>query len=125
MTTPSERARALRWGADLLRELVDHPLTSPTDRELAVGLLPFYPTPDVIEGWIESKVRVIPVEAARAIEGAGNLFRHLHFDEHSPPELRETLRYTLRHFPQPGWAMLWISPGPSGFLGLWLALDSD
>lgn len=125
MITPSERTRALLWGGELLRELAGDPSTGEIDRARAVTLLRSCPTPAVLQSRVAATARVIPSEAAEAIEGAGDLFRHFQLDERWPPEIRHSLRYTLRHFPEPGHAVRWLSPGPASFFGPWLSLDED
>lgn len=103
---PNERMRALRWGHEMLQELCGDTMVSDGDRARAAELLRTYPAPDAVSEWIHKNVACIPINAASAIEGTGTLLRSIWYSEACPPQLRHNLKFTLRHFPDPGAAVL-------------------
>ena len=101
MTMPHERTRALRWGHEVLLEICDDASIAETERGRAAELLRIYPSPDIVLGWIEADVTCISAEAAAAIEAAGALLRAIRISEFCGGQLRRSLTFALRHFPEP------------------------
>ena len=48
MTMPNERARSLRWAAEVLQEISNDPLVNEGERVRAVELLLDFPTPATV-----------------------------------------------------------------------------
>ena len=107
MTMPHERTRALRWGHEVLQEICDDASIADKERGRAAELLRIYPSPDIVLGWIEADVACITAEPAAAIEAAGALFRTIRISEFCGEQLRRSLTFALRHFPEPESTRRW------------------
>ena len=120
MTMPHERARSLRWAFETLQEIRDDALVNDRDRARAAELLVSFPTPTTVLEWIQSDASCITVDAAVAIEGAGDLLRFIYRSETCPEKLRHDVMFTLRHFPQPGSAEGWAKSSAAWTITTWL-----
>ena len=107
MTMPHERTRALRWGHEVLKEVCDDALLDDKYRGRAAELLRTFPSPVIVLEWIEADVTCIPADAAAAIEAAGALFRAIRISEFCGEQLRRSLTFALRHFPEPESTRRW------------------
>lgn len=107
MTMPHERTRSLRWGGEVLQEICDDASVNENERARAAELLRNYPTPVTVSHWIQSDVYCISLEAARAIEGTGELLRFILPSPACSAPLRRSVLFALRHFPQAGEARRW------------------
>ena len=120
MTMPHERTRSLRWGQEALQEICDDALIGESVVGWATELLRAYPTPDVVLGWIQADVVCIPIDAAEAIDGTVRLLNALWLSENCPSQLRQTLKFTLRHFPALGEAKGWACGSGKVSIRVWL-----
>jgi hypothetical protein len=121
MTTPVQRTRSLRWGAELLHALANHAQTRREDREAALRLLADYPGPATVEKWIASHARVLPLASAKALSRAGDLLRSIQLGERCPPALAFAVKATLRDFPGVGELRQWSDHRLSqSLVGEWL-----
>ena len=120
MTMPHERTRSLRWAFEALQEIRDDALVNDGDRARAVELLVDFPAPAAVLAWIHANACCIPIEAALAIEGAGDLLRFIYRSETCPANLRHNLTFVLRHFPQPGSAERWTKSSAGWTITTWL-----
>jgi len=120
MTMPNERTRALRWGAEVLQEICDDVLVCQNHRERAAQLLSNYPTSAKVLEWIQSDVHCIPVEAAIPIEGTADLLNQVSRSQACSAELKRSLTYTLRHFPEHGSAEGWTRSHTAWSIRTWL-----
>ncbi len=107
MTMPHERTRALRFGHETLVEISASPQVDEASRAAAVALLSSFPAPCEVTEWINTTTSV-PAPAAAAIEAAGLLFRAMWRSDSCPAELRESLKFTLRHYPGAGEVLRWV-----------------
>lgn len=120
MTMPSERTRTLRWGFEVLQEISDAAMVTDREKARAAELLDTYPTPLAVSSWIDEDVPCLPVEAAVAIEATGDLLRDILRSEAFPADLRRSVMFTLRHFPEPGDAERWSRPCRDETIRAWL-----
>ena len=107
MTMPHERCRALRWGHEVLQEICDDASIADKERGTAAELLRIYPSPAMVLAWIVADVTCIPADAAAAIEAAGALLRAIRISEFCGGQLRRSLNFALRHFPEPESTRRW------------------
>lgn len=118
MTTAGERAQSLGRARDVLTALREDPNTPAACRAEITLLLTSYPSQVELEDWIGTGA-ALPLEAAGAIEQAGELMRTLWSQDDLPGHHRLPLQYALRHFPGPGAARSWArSRRP---VGAWMA----
>jgi hypothetical protein len=103
MTTPDERARAIRWGLDDLLKIQDDPLIAEEVKQKAANVYRSYPDEAMLESWIKSEVVKLDAETNEALLQARQIFESIrNADEFGgTPELRRSLLFTLRHFPMP------------------------
>ena len=120
MTMPHERTRSLRWGGEVLQEICDDASVNESERARAAELLQNYPTPVTVSHWIQSDVYCIPLEAARAIEGTGELLRFILPSPACSAPLRRSVLFALRHFPQSGTADHWSRTDQRFSITQWL-----
>lgn len=125
MTMAHERTRSLRWAAEVLKEISDDALVAEVERGRAAQLLVNYPTPSTVLGWIESDVSCIPIDEAFAIEGAGDLLRHMSRSEACSAALRHSVNFALRHFPDPGSAERWAKCSAGWTITTWLLPENQ
>ena len=107
MTMPHERTRALRFAHEALVEISASPQVGEANRAAAEALLSSFPSPGEVAEWIEAAAS-IPASAAAAIEAAGLLFRAMWRSDSCPAEVRESLKFTLRHYPGAGEVLSWV-----------------
>ena len=101
MTTPNERARAIRWGrADLLK-IQDDALLTDEIKQQASDILKCYPDEAQLQSWIDKPSFSMPKQTADALNAARQLFEQVRLGDtcKATLELRKSLLYTLRHFP--------------------------
>lgn len=120
MTIPSERTRALRWGFEVLQEISVSAMVSDGEKARAAGLLDMYPTPSTVSSWIDEDVLCLPIEAAVAIEATGDLLRLILRSKACTGELKRSVIFTLRHFPEPGDAERWSTVCGGETIRMWL-----
>lgn len=120
MTMPSERMRALRWGFEVLQEISDAAMVADSEKARAAELLNTYPTPSAVSSWIDEDVPCLPVEAAVVIDATGDLLRLILRSKGCTEELRRSVIFTLRHFPEPGDAELWSTACRGETIRMWL-----
>ena len=107
MTMPHERTRALRWGHEVLQEVCNDTSIADKEREKAAEILRNFPSPAMVLEWIEADVTCIPADAAAAIEAAGALLRAIRISEFCGEQLRRSVTFALRHFPEPESTRRW------------------
>ena len=120
MTTPSERMRALRWGAELLESLQQDGAVEDELRARAASLASRYPRPPQLLQLVQIVPSQLSEDFARAIEDALELFGALRRSGGGSEETRQHLQFTLRHFAQPGEALYVAGSGASGALAEWI-----
>lgn len=123
MTTPSERFRALGFGAELLARLqaedaVPAPLKSQASRLELV-----YPRHDQLRALLSQPNERLPHELAVAIFEAGMLFEATGKLSGMAADMRELWRTTMRHYP--GRADSWSSPETLRTIAITELLGSD
>jgi hypothetical protein len=99
MSTPEERMRALRWGAELLEVMLQDVHVPANTAERAKALVRSYPTPTALNVLLASGARHLPVEIGSAIDDARVLFEDMQLHGIGSATTRHHLSYTLRHFP--------------------------
>jgi hypothetical protein len=124
MTLPHERTRSLTWARESLELISTNEHLSDVHRLKAKTILDVYPCPHLVRAWINADASCLPSLAAEAIEVAGELLRELWCIDSCPVELRERLRYVLRHYPGHGQARRWARPVGHGPITGWL-LNED
>ena len=125
MTMAHERTRSLRWAFEVLKEVSDDALVSEIERDRASQLLVNYPSPTTVLAWIESDASCIPIDASIAIEDAGDLLRHISRSEACSAELRRSVNFTLRHFPDSGSAESWAKSSEGWTIKTWLLPENQ
>ena len=120
MTMPHERTRSLRWAFEVLQQVRADALANDGDRARAAELLVSFPTPATVLEWIQSNTSCLPVDAALAIEGAGDLLRSIHRSETCPAKLRHDVMSALRHFPECASAQRWTKASAGLSIRTWL-----
>lgn len=125
MTMAHERTRSLRWAFEVLKEFSDDALVSEIERDRAATLLINYPKPATVLAWIEADASCMPIDAAIAIEGAGDLLRHISRSEACSAELRRSVSFALRHFPDPGSAEHWSKSSAGWTITAWLLPENQ
>lgn len=120
MTMPHERTRALRWGHEVLQEICDDALIADKERGGAAELLRTYASPARVLESIEADVTCIPADAAAAIERTGSLLRSIRISESCDEQVRRSLTYALRHFPEPESAGRWTHSSSACTIKDWL-----
>ena len=103
MTTPSERARAIRWGRDDLLKIQNDSQVTDEIKQTAAEIYKGYPDEALLQSWIDSRSFIMSKEAASTLDTARRLFEDIRMADqfNGTPELRQSLLYTLRHFPLP------------------------
>lgn len=103
MTIPSERARAVRWGRDDLLKIQNDSQVTDEIKQRAAEIYKGYPDEALLQSWIDSCSFTMSKEAARALDTARRLFEDIRMADqfNGTRELRQSLLYTLRHFPLP------------------------
>lgn len=124
MTMPNERARALRWGRELLELVAEEQALDPTIREQAKNILREYPLPGYLESLISDGAPSIPANSAAALQQACLLFLQLDRDDGCSEELLRNRLFTMRHFPDEEAIGRWSRPMPGHRLSDWLSLEN-
>ncbi len=120
MTVPHERMRALRWGAELL-PLIEQDGLVPTElRQRAALLRGSYPDPSQLIELVQNDAPAMPMEWAQAIFDAHQLFLQLQFKSLGNEETRNLLRFTQRHFADPGLLPVWTQTCKGFSIRNWL-----
>lgn len=117
MTMPHERMRSLRWGAELLSELVADTAIPTELSQRAAALSSAYPAMSDLSGLISTNAARVPDSFAQAIEQARALFTEVQISCLGSAETRRSVLFTLRHFPLPG------SAGRIRDVAAWLSLE--
>ena len=120
MTMPFERTRALRWAHEGLSEICGDVALAHKYRAKAAELLRTYPSPAMVSQWIGGDVTCIPADAAAAIEETGALMRSIRTSTSCSEQMRRSLDFTLRHFPQPETARRWAESSAAWTITTWL-----
>jgi hypothetical protein len=99
MTMPDERMRAVRWGAELLDQMVidDSLPEAAIAAAKRIGLT--YPTAQALEGRLQSGAIGLPPDWTAALLDACEFFDKLRIGALGSKRTRSELQYTLRHFP--------------------------
>lgn len=119
MTMPHERTRSLRWGFELLAEMLSDETIDESMRAIAHELLDKYPRPDQIRRLIETDAHALPEEAAAALVAAGRLWTRLDRSQQGTAATRHSLLYTQRHWPEDSIAKS-LARGPLDGIRGWL-----
>lgn len=125
MTMAHERTRSLRWAFEVLKEVSEDASVSEIERNRATQLLVNYPSPATVLVWIESDVSCLPIDAAIAIEGTGDLLRHISRSQACSAELRRSVSFALRHFPDPSSAESWAKRSTGWPIKTWLLPENQ
>ena len=120
MTTPNERMRALRWGAELLDALQLDAALPGALRARATPLGRRYPKPQQLLQLLQLVPSQLTEDFAHAIEDALELFGAVQRSGAGSEKTRHHLRITLRHFALPGEARYVAGFGASGSLAEWI-----
>jgi hypothetical protein len=123
MTTAEERTRSLRWAHELLSEIDSDPMVAEDLRGRARALVETFPSPEAIQELVESQADRLPERMATAIESARTLFVDIQLSATGASSTRNSLLYTLRHFPLKG-AADHAKRRFAGGVDDWLARDS-
>lgn len=107
MSMAHERTRALHWAYESLEVIRDCTALAVSQRDRAEMLLRDFPSPHEVSTWIKSEARSLPSSAAAAIDAAGALMRDIWCSDICPSDLREDLRFSLRHYPAQGEVNRW------------------
>ena len=102
MTMPNERMRSLRWGSELLGELVLDTTLPEALRVRARDLVPAYPVPHALVKLLGDDTSALPQTWVAAMTDALDLFAEIRRGLHGSEATRKSLRFTLRHFPDEG-----------------------
>jgi len=119
MTMPHERTRSLRWGYQLLGEMILDTTIDASTRAVAQRLLETYPNPEMVLTLINADAPKLPEEAAAALVAAGELWRRLRRSDQGTEETRHNLLFTERHFPDASTASMLSRENHDG-LRIWL-----
>ena len=123
MTVPSERCRALRWGAKLLERLEGEPDLPEKIRSQARDLRRTYPTAGELKEHLAAGTNGLPPAWTSAIQEAHRLFNSLWFSGDDSPDIRDELKMVLRHYPDPYTAAL--MGDERGDIGGWLVHEDS
>ena len=124
MTMPHERACAIRWGRENLMEIQADKRISQAMKARAAEIYKTYPDEVELQSWIDKTAVVLPEHSADAMDEARRLFEAIERAKgwKGTAELRQSLRYTLRHFPQE-YQIQWRRGKGFGFDG-WVGTDA-
>jgi len=106
MTMPIERARAIRWVADLLELLADDPDVAFHLRAQANNLRLTHPTPGLLKAHLLDGTQAIPAVWVAALQAAGRLFATMQHGRQGSSDTRHRLAMVLRHYPDSATAAL-------------------
>jgi len=120
MTMANERTRSLRWAHEVLNEISGDESIEDSGRASATAALRIFPSPAAVSGWIEADVTCIESDAADAIEQAGKLLRSIRLSDSCSEQLRRSITYVLRHYPQPEEAKRWTRSSTARSIRYWL-----
>ena len=123
MTMPHERACAIRWGRENLMEIQADKRIGRAMKARAAEIFKAYPAESELQSWIDKTVVVLPEHSAEAMDEARRLFEAIDRAKgwKGTAELRRSLLYTLRHFPQE-YEIRWRRGKGFGFDG-WVGID--
>ena len=99
MTTPSERMRALRWGAQLLETILADPVVPSELRHRAAKLGQRYPDSARLLGLLADRSSWFPQGVAQDLFEAGLLFESISLSGQLSSASKHLLRCTIRHYP--------------------------
>jgi hypothetical protein len=120
MTTPNERMRALRWGHELLAEMLLD-MTLPEEcRAQAEQLGRDHPSAHELVQWVQTGQTGLPPNWAAAIVETHEFFTRTRGRLEGSAATQRALLYALRHYPDPSTTQL-MARGP-GF-SVWLELE--
>lgn len=124
MTMPDERTRSIRWGFELLGDMLLETSIDASIRAIAQRLLETYPNPELVLTLINADAPKLPEEAAEALVAAGELWQRLRRSNQGTEETRHSLLFTERHFPNASTSSML---GRKNFDGLriWLLPEDD
>jgi hypothetical protein len=91
--------RALRFGLEILTDIVEDDSIEMALRNTARELRSTYPTPARVLGWISNCPCIIPDEEFSVLAKAGGLFRKLASNATCSDEIRRGLDVVLRNYP--------------------------
>ena len=103
---PTERARAMRWGAALLNLLAGDLEVADDLRARASDLRLIYPVPDLLKAHLLSGTQGIPAVWVAAFQEAGRLCATLQYGRQGSSDIRHRLTKVLRHYPNAATAAL-------------------
>ena len=101
MTVPSERCRAIRWGASLLERLEGDADLPEAIRTQVQDLRRTYPTAGQLKDHLATGMNGLPPDWISAIQEAHRLFNSLWCSGDDSPDVRDELKWVLRHYPDP------------------------
>ena len=101
MTVPSERCRAIRWGASLLERLEGDADLPEAIRTQVRDLRRTYPTAGQLRDHLATGTNGLPPAWTSAIQAAHRLFNALWCSGDDSPDIRDELKMVLRHYPDP------------------------
>jgi hypothetical protein len=101
MTVPSERCRALRWGASLLERLEGDLDLPEAIRSRVRDLRRTYPTAGQLKAHLAAGTSGLPPAWTAAIQDTYVLFNALWCSGDDSQDIRDELHIVLRHYPDP------------------------
>jgi len=119
MTMPHERTRSIRWGFELLGEVLLDASIDVSIRNVAQHLLLTYPRPDQILQLIEADSSALPLEASEALIEAGRLWVRLRRSGQGTDATRHSLLFCERHYPET-WVAAMLGEAPIDGVRSWL-----
>ena len=99
MTTPNERMRALRWGAQLLAAVAEDPVVPPELQRRAAELSRQFPDQDRLLGLLADREVWIAQDVAQGLFEAGLLFEVMAPTGQMSQATQQLWRGTMRHYP--------------------------
>jgi hypothetical protein len=99
MTTPSERMRALRYGFEVLGQIMDDTAIPEGFQNRARSLRLAYPSSLQVEHLIDGRSAGLPADWGVIFEMTLTLITEIQLSKCGSDETQTKLRYTLRHYP--------------------------
>lgn len=119
MTMPHKRTRSIRWGHELLGEMLGDPSVDEAIKAAARTLLMTYPSPAAVSQWIDDHAAAIAPAAAQAIVEGADLWARLRRSGQGSDKTRRSLVFAERHFPEP-WMAQMLATNPIDGIRGWL-----
>jgi len=119
MTMPHERTRSVRWGYELLEEMLLDETIDEAIRATARSLVATYPSPDEILNLVEANAQALPQHVSEALVKAGELWVLLRRSHQGTEATKHSLMYVERHYPEP-WIAQALGKAPLHGVRSWL-----